>query len=305
MNSPSLAAQIAPAALDVLDQRLRLVLREHGDLADAGIHAIGQHEIDDAEFAAERRRGFAAMQGERVQPLAATARHDNRQGAARQAADVASGIGPSSVSHTCPFSRHGLEAPLTATLSVPYSAIRRISIFRARLRYGPTEAMCSQFGDHAVCKDRRPRGRSRGTGPGTRASRPRCARIHAAVRIGPAYSSTDAAGPGFAGHGCDDRLPAVCLLGAHGELSGYEHRDVLHRMRGAVRPPVGLYARPRRAPALPAVHPRGDRELPAPRLRSGRVSLQRLAHRAAALVSEDRVRDCAAVCSFALGVDHS
>ena len=54
-----LAAHVTPAAMDVLDQRLRLVLREHRDLADAGVHAVRQHEIDDAELAAERRRGFA------------------------------------------------------------------------------------------------------------------------------------------------------------------------------------------------------------------------------------------------------
>ena len=66
-----LAAQVAPAALDVLDQRLRLVLRQDRDLADAGVHAVGQHEIDDAEFAAEGGRGLAAMLGQRLQALAA------------------------------------------------------------------------------------------------------------------------------------------------------------------------------------------------------------------------------------------
>ena len=97
---PHFAAQIAPAALDVLDQRLRLVLGEHRDLADAGIDAIRQHEIDDAEFAAEGRRRLAAVLGERLEPLAAAARHDDRQGAAGQSADIASGVVTSSVSHT-------------------------------------------------------------------------------------------------------------------------------------------------------------------------------------------------------------
>ena len=60
---PHFAAQIAPAALDVLDQGLRLVLGEHRDLADAGIDAIRQHEIDDAEFAAEGRGRLAAVLG--------------------------------------------------------------------------------------------------------------------------------------------------------------------------------------------------------------------------------------------------
>ena len=55
-----LAAQEAPAALHVLDQRLRLVLREDGNLADAGVHAVGQHEVDDAELAAEGRGGLGS-----------------------------------------------------------------------------------------------------------------------------------------------------------------------------------------------------------------------------------------------------
>ena len=88
-----LAAQIAPAVLHVLDQRLRLVLRENRDLADAGVHAVRQHEVDDAELAAEGRRRLAAMRGEIAQPLAAAAGHDDRERAARQAAHVASGGG--------------------------------------------------------------------------------------------------------------------------------------------------------------------------------------------------------------------
>jgi len=86
-----LPAQVAPAVLHVLDQRLCLVLRENGDLADAGVHAVRQHEVDDAELAAEGRRRLAAMRGEIPQPLAAPARHDDGERAARQAAHVASG----------------------------------------------------------------------------------------------------------------------------------------------------------------------------------------------------------------------
>ncbi len=52
------AAQVAPAALHVLDERLRLVLREDGDLANPGIHAVRKHEIDDAELPAERVAGL-------------------------------------------------------------------------------------------------------------------------------------------------------------------------------------------------------------------------------------------------------
>ena len=46
-------------------------------------------KVDDAELAAERRRRLAAMVSERLQPLAAPARHDDGQRAAGQSADVA------------------------------------------------------------------------------------------------------------------------------------------------------------------------------------------------------------------------
>ena len=84
-----LAAQIAPTALDVLDQRMRLVLRHDGNAPDARIDAVRQDEIDDAELAAERRRGLAAMVGEMLQALAAPARHDDGERMAREPADIA------------------------------------------------------------------------------------------------------------------------------------------------------------------------------------------------------------------------
>ena len=82
------AAQEAPALADVLDQRVGLVLRQHRDLADARVEAVRQHEIDDAELAAERRGGLAAILGELLEPLAAPARHDDGERAAGQAAQV-------------------------------------------------------------------------------------------------------------------------------------------------------------------------------------------------------------------------
>jgi hypothetical protein len=77
-----LAAHVTPAAMDVLDQRLRLVLREHRDLADPGVHAVRQHEVDDAEFAPEWRRRFGAVLGEAFEALATSTRHDDRERAA-------------------------------------------------------------------------------------------------------------------------------------------------------------------------------------------------------------------------------
>src|SRR5690606_11653307 len=79
-----LAVQITPAASDVLDQRLRLVLRENEDLADPRVHAVRQREVDDPVLAAERRRGLRAVVRHVHQTLTAAARHDDRHRAARE-----------------------------------------------------------------------------------------------------------------------------------------------------------------------------------------------------------------------------
>jgi hypothetical protein len=110
-----LAAQVAPPALHVRDQRLRLVLGEDRDLADAGVDAVRQDEIDDTELTAERRRRLAAMLGEVLQALAAPAGHDHRKGAASQAAYVASGRGARRLSGHEVAERRAL---LSANLSV-------------------------------------------------------------------------------------------------------------------------------------------------------------------------------------------
>jgi hypothetical protein len=94
------AAQVAPAALNVLYERLSFVLSQDRDLPYPGIDAIREYEIDDPKFTAEWRSRFAAMLCERLEALAATSCHDHRQCAACQSADVASGVNTSSVSHT-------------------------------------------------------------------------------------------------------------------------------------------------------------------------------------------------------------
>jgi hypothetical protein len=48
------AVEEAPAALQVLDQTLRLVLGGNADAADSGVHAVREREVDDAELAAKR-----------------------------------------------------------------------------------------------------------------------------------------------------------------------------------------------------------------------------------------------------------
>jgi hypothetical protein len=56
-------------------------LGDHADAAHAGVQAVGQREIDDAELAAEvdRRLGATVRQG--VQARAATAREHQAKGA--------------------------------------------------------------------------------------------------------------------------------------------------------------------------------------------------------------------------------
>ena len=77
-------AQKAPAALQVAQQRVRLVLRDHADAANARVHAVGQREIDDAEFATEIHRRLGALVGELLQARAATAREHQGDGSAHQ-----------------------------------------------------------------------------------------------------------------------------------------------------------------------------------------------------------------------------
>src|SRR6202044_360354 len=86
-----LTAQITPAALHMLYQGLALVLRHQEDLANAGVDAVGEHEIDDAKLAAERRSRLAAVQRQILEPLTASTGHDHGERAARQSADVAPG----------------------------------------------------------------------------------------------------------------------------------------------------------------------------------------------------------------------
>src|SRR5271165_7442789 len=70
------AVQKAPAAFQVLDQALRLVLGRNADLPDPGIDAVRQSKIDDPETAPERERGFGPFVGKPTQARAATARSE-------------------------------------------------------------------------------------------------------------------------------------------------------------------------------------------------------------------------------------
>ena len=273
-----LAAQIAPAALDVLDQRLRLVLSEHGDLADAGIHAIRQHEVDDAELAAERRRGLAAMQGQRLEALAAASGHDDRQCAARQSADVASGVGPSGVSHTLPASsRIGsltTSACHTRQLAAPGFSRRistRVEIAFARLAPMAPLKVCILSSE--IMPFAKTGGLADVVGALVRELAqlgPRDPRLHAAVcrRAGARIRALQPVlGLQNVGVTIGGRAYAFSVRTAH--VPGHRvSRCTSSTVRELFDRP-SIYTRdPGRAPPLPAVHARRGRELPAPGVRA-------------------------------------
>ena len=62
-----------PAALQMADQAVRLVLGRDADAADAGIERVGQREIDDPGLAAEVDRGLGAPFGQFEQAAALAA----------------------------------------------------------------------------------------------------------------------------------------------------------------------------------------------------------------------------------------
>ncbi len=66
-----------PRLGDVPVQAVRLVLRQHRHLEEAGVDEAGQGEVDEAVDPAERHRRLGPVGGERHQPLALTAgEHD-------------------------------------------------------------------------------------------------------------------------------------------------------------------------------------------------------------------------------------
>ncbi len=71
-----------PGAGDVLDERVRLELRHHLDLEEAGVDEIVDDEVDDAIAASERHGRLGAVARQRVEPLAHAAGEDHRQNVA-------------------------------------------------------------------------------------------------------------------------------------------------------------------------------------------------------------------------------
>ena len=69
----ALGAEEVPAALQVADQAVRLVLGGDADAADAGVERVRQREVDDPGLAAEVDRRLGAAVGQFLEPAAAPA----------------------------------------------------------------------------------------------------------------------------------------------------------------------------------------------------------------------------------------
>src|SRR5262249_16434251 len=68
-----------PAAFDMPDQRLGLILRQHEDRRDPRVDQIAQHEVDDAVPVDELQRGLRVLRGQRLEPRPFTAGQDARK----------------------------------------------------------------------------------------------------------------------------------------------------------------------------------------------------------------------------------
>ena len=68
----ALGAEEVPAALQMADQAVRLVLRCDPDPADAGVERVGQCEVDDPRLPPEIDSGLGALVGQLHQPAAAS-----------------------------------------------------------------------------------------------------------------------------------------------------------------------------------------------------------------------------------------
>ena len=84
MNSSKRPSRKLHPALDVADQTLRFVLGADPDPADAGIHAVGQREIDDPEFASEGDRRLSAPVGQLLEATSPSTGENDRQRILRQ-----------------------------------------------------------------------------------------------------------------------------------------------------------------------------------------------------------------------------
>ena len=67
----------APASVNMLQQRLRLELREHIDGQNTRIYEVGENEIDNSVPSAEWYRRFGPVLRQRMETFASTARQND------------------------------------------------------------------------------------------------------------------------------------------------------------------------------------------------------------------------------------
>src|SRR5690554_6843029 len=68
-----------PAARDMVDQAIGLILGEHFDLIKAAIDEVGQHKVNDAIAPAKGNGRLGAVQGQWAQTTADTPRENHHQ----------------------------------------------------------------------------------------------------------------------------------------------------------------------------------------------------------------------------------
>jgi hypothetical protein len=68
-----LGSKESPAALQVAQQAVALVLRDHADAPDPRVQAVGKREVHDAELAAEIDCGLGPAIGQTLEPAATAA----------------------------------------------------------------------------------------------------------------------------------------------------------------------------------------------------------------------------------------
>lgn len=69
-----------PTALDMLHQRMRLILRDNPDTTNARVDAVREREVDNAKLTAEMNGRLGAGRGQIFQPCTATTSQDQRHG---------------------------------------------------------------------------------------------------------------------------------------------------------------------------------------------------------------------------------
>ena len=78
-----LAREKAPALIDMAIEAHGLVLREDEDLANVGIDAVGEREVDDPIDSAERHGRLGAVARQGFEPASPTSREHNRHHVAK------------------------------------------------------------------------------------------------------------------------------------------------------------------------------------------------------------------------------